>query len=133
MSDIDELVRRYLASWNERDPTTRRALIDELWTDDAGYVDPIVSAEDRDAVEDVVATAQRQFPGLVYRQAGSVDSHHYVVRLAWELAPVGGPPVIIGLAVMVIEQTRLRYVYGFLDPVPAHIPSPGVGRWQLNR
>ncbi|WP_327100419.1 nuclear transport factor 2 family protein [Nocardia vinacea] len=125
MSDIDELVRRYLASWNERDPARRRVLVDELWTDDAGYIDPIVAAEGRDAIEDVVATAQRQFPGLVYRMAGSVDSHHHVVRLTRELAPADGPPVIIGLVVMVTERARLRRVYGFLDPVPAPIPSPG--------
>lgn len=127
MSGIDELARRYLASWNERDPARRRALVEELWTDDAGYLDPIVAAEGRDAIEDVVATAQRQFPGLVYRPAGNVDGHHGVARLPWELAPVGGPPVVIGLAVMVHEQTRLRRVYGFLDPVPAHIPSSGAG------
>ncbi|MEU9350724.1 hypothetical protein AB0D65_06815 [Streptomyces griseoloalbus] len=40
----------------------------------------------------------------------------------------GGPPVIIGLAVMISEQTRLRRVYGFLDPVPAPIPVPGAER-----
>ncbi|MFJ2951453.1 nuclear transport factor 2 family protein [Streptomyces sp. NPDC087226] len=127
MSGFDELARRYLASWNERDPARRRALVDELWTDDAGYVDPIVAAEGRDAIEDVMATAQRQFPGLVYRPAGKVDGHHDVARLAWELAPADGPAVIVGLAVMVTEQTRLRRVYGFLDPVPADTTSPGAG------
>ncbi|MFC8368126.1 MULTISPECIES: nuclear transport factor 2 family protein [unclassified Streptomyces] len=127
MSGFEELARRYLASWNERDPARRRALVDELWTDDAGYVDPIVTAEGRDAIEDVVATAQRQFPGLVYRPAGKVDGHHDVARLAWELAPAGGPAVIVGLAVMVAERSRLRRVYGFLDPVPAVTTSPGAG------
>ena len=47
MSDIDELARRYLASWNERDPARRRALVDELWTEDARYIDPIVAATGR--------------------------------------------------------------------------------------
>ncbi|KES07785.1 hypothetical protein BU52_07620 [Streptomyces toyocaensis] len=78
-------------------PARLRALVDELWTDDVGYLVPIVAAEGRDATEDVVATAQRQFP------------------------------VVIGLVVMVYERTRLRRVHGFLDPVPAHIPSPGAG------
>lgn len=127
MSDIDKLARRYLASWNEPDPVRRRALVDELWADEARYVDPIVTAEGRGAIDDVVATAQRQFPGLVYRQAGAVDCHHHVARLTWELAPAGGPPVIAGLAVMVTEQARLRRVYGFLDPLPP-IPSPGATR-----
>ncbi|MEU3729316.1 nuclear transport factor 2 family protein [Streptomyces sp. NPDC033538] len=127
MPRIDELARRYLASWNERDPARRRVLVEELWTEDADYCDPIVAAEGREAIEAVMATAQRQFPGLVYRPAGNVDGHHGVARLTWELAPVGGPPVVIGLAVMVCEQSRLRRVYGFLDPVPVHISSPGAG------
>ncbi|MER5394456.1 nuclear transport factor 2 family protein [Saccharopolyspora sp. NPDC002686] len=131
MSDLDEVARRYLATWNERDPVRRRVLVRELWAEDAGYVDPIVTAEGRDAVEDVVATAQRQFPDLVYRLAGSVDGHHHIARLTWELAPVDGPPVIIGFAVLVTEHARLRRVYGFLDPVPA--PEPGVARWHLTR
>ncbi|KAA5835981.1 nuclear transport factor 2 family protein [Saccharopolyspora hirsuta] len=120
----DELARRYLAAWNERDPVERRALIDELWTEDARYVDPIATAEGRAAVDDVVATAQQQFPGLVYRLAGSVDSHHDVARLTWELGPADGPPVIVGLAVLITDHGRLRRVYGFLD----HTPPPGARR-----
>ncbi|MER7484351.1 nuclear transport factor 2 family protein [Streptomyces sp. NPDC126497] len=127
MSGFDELARRYLASWNEHDPARRRALVDELWTDDAGYTDPIVAVEGRNAIEDVIATAQRQFPGLVYRPAGKADGHHGVARLAWELAPPGGPAVIAGLAVMVTERTRLRRVYGFLDPVLTDTTAPGAG------
>ncbi|MDA3645875.1 nuclear transport factor 2 family protein [Saccharopolyspora indica] len=111
----DELARRYLATWNERDPVKRRALIDELWTEDACYVDPIATADGRGAVDDVVATAQRQFPGLVYRLAGSIDSHHHVARLTWELGPEDGPPVIIGLAVLITDHGRLSRVCGFLD------------------
>ncbi|GGW72015.1 hypothetical protein [Streptomyces griseoloalbus] len=71
MSGIDELARRCPASGNKRDPARGRALVDELRTDDAGYLDPIVAAEGRDAIEDVVATAQRRFPGLVYRPGTS--------------------------------------------------------------
>ncbi|RSD11755.1 nuclear transport factor 2 family protein [Amycolatopsis eburnea] len=125
MSDLDELARRYLASWNERDPGRRRALVGELWTDDAGYVDPIVVADGRDAIDAAVAAAQRQFPGLVYRPAGPVDVHHHVARLPWALAPPGGPPVIIGLAVLVAGPDRLRRGYGFLDPVPVPTSDPG--------
>ncbi|PXY23826.1 polyketide cyclase [Prauserella coralliicola] len=128
MPDIDELARRYLGSWNERDPATRRALVGELWADDARYIDPIAVAEGRDAIDDVLATAQRRFPGMSYRMAGRPDVHHQLARLAWELAPPGGPAVIIGLAVLVTGQGRLRRVYGFLDPVPARNPSPGATR-----
>ncbi|MFG3498229.1 nuclear transport factor 2 family protein [Streptomyces sp. NPDC047928] len=127
MSGIDEPARWYPASWNERDPARRQALVDELWTDDAGHLEPLVSAEDRDAIEALVATAHRQCPGPVYRPAGNVDGQHGVARPAWEPGPVGSPPLITGLVVMVTGHTRLRHVHGFLDPVPAHTPSPGAG------
>jgi hypothetical protein len=32
MSNIDELVQRYIASWNETDAVRRRAAIDQLYT-----------------------------------------------------------------------------------------------------
>ncbi|UVS80407.1 nuclear transport factor 2 family protein [Actinokineospora sp. UTMC 2448] len=118
MSDPDDVARRYLAAWNERDPARRRALVDALWTDDAVHVDPIATAAGRAAVDAVIATAQRQFPGLGYRAAGSADGHHGVVRLTWELAPEGGPAVIIGVVVLVTDGARVRAGYGFLDPVP---------------
>jgi hypothetical protein len=117
--DTETLAQRYLACWNERDPARRAALVTGLWTADAVYVDPIVAAEGRDAIHDVLATTQRQFPDLVFRPTGRADGHHHVVRLRWEMAPDGGPAVIVGLAVLVTERGRLRRVYGFLDPVPA--------------
>ena len=50
MLDIDELARRYLATWNERDPVRRRAFVDDLWTEDARYADPVVRALVRDCI-----------------------------------------------------------------------------------
>jgi hypothetical protein len=32
-------VERYLASWNKTDPQHRRKLVDELWSDQADYID----------------------------------------------------------------------------------------------
>ncbi|MER7862753.1 nuclear transport factor 2 family protein [Amycolatopsis japonica] len=124
MSGMDELARRYLASWNETDPVRRRALVAELWTLDARYVDPIVVAEGHPGIDEAMATAQRRFPGLRYRAAGPVDAHHDVARLTWELGPAGGPAVIIGSTVLVAGRSRLSRGYGFLDPVP----TPGADK-----
>lgn len=95
-----------------------RALVGEPWADDAVYVDPIVTATGRAAIDDVLAAAQRWFPDLEFRPAGEADGHHDVVRLRWEMAPGAGPAVIIGLAVLVTDRRVLHHVYGFLDPVP---------------
>ena len=39
--NINDLVARYLETWNETDPAARRKAIDELWAPDGVYNDPI--------------------------------------------------------------------------------------------
>ena len=50
-----ELIERYIATWNETDADARRKLIDETWTDTATYVDPLVVAEGKDVIDQVIA------------------------------------------------------------------------------
>lgn len=119
MSDVTELVERYLATWNETDPRARRAEIDTLWTEDASYVDPLVVAEGRDAIDETIAGAQLQFAGLRFRLAGTVDAHHNLARFTWELAPEGAEAIAEGFDVAVLsEDGQIRSVHGFLNRVP---------------
>ena len=41
MSDFTKLAEQYIATWNETDPSARRALIDEIWAADGRYIDPL--------------------------------------------------------------------------------------------
>ena len=120
MSDARELVERYLATWNQKDPAARRAAVDALWTEDGVYVDPLVEAEGRDAIDATIAAVQQQFPDLVFRPAGDVDAHHNLARFTWELGPDGGEAIVVGFDVAVLSKDgRLEKVHGFLDKVPA--------------
>ncbi|WP_433330825.1 nuclear transport factor 2 family protein [Spirillospora sp. CA-294931] len=119
MSDIRELIERYLAIWNETDPAGRRAAIDELWTEDGVYTDPLVVAAGRDAIDATIAGAQGQFPGLTFRLAGDVDAHHDIARFTWELGPADGEALAVGFDVAVLtDDHRVSRVLGFLDKVP---------------
>jgi hypothetical protein len=80
---MTDLIDRYLATWNETDAGKRRALIDELFSADASYVDPMAEARGRDAIDATIAAAQSQFPGFVFTQAGPVDGHHRQTRVTW--------------------------------------------------
>ena len=113
-----ELIERYIAIWNDTDPHSRRAAIDETWTDDARYVDPLVVAEGKDVIDRVIAGAQEQFAGLRFRLAGPVDAHHDLARFTWELGPDGGEAVVVGFDVAVLSGGRVQQVHGFLDKVP---------------
>ncbi|WP_214410551.1 nuclear transport factor 2 family protein [Sphaerisporangium fuscum] len=122
MSDINELVTRYMATWNETDPVARRAAIDEIWAEDGTYTDPIAVAEGRDAIDATIAAVQGQFPGLVFTLAGAVDAHHDIARFTWELGPAGGESLVVGFDVAVLTADgRIGKILGFLDKVPAGV------------
>jgi SnoaL-like domain len=117
---MQDIIERYIASWNQTDPRRRRQLVDELWAEDASYVDPLAEAHGREAVDAMIAAVQAQFPGLVFTLVGPVDTHHRQARFTWSLGPAGAEPVIVGFDVAVAgEDGRLRSVLGFLDKVPA--------------
>jgi SnoaL-like domain len=120
MTTYDELAQRYIDTWNETDPSARRAAVDQLYAEDARYVDPLAAAEGREAIAAMIGAVQDQFPGFVFRLAGPVDGHHNQARFGWELGPDGTDAPIVGFDVTVIDgDGRIQTVLGFLDKVPA--------------
>jgi hypothetical protein len=121
MHDVMNIVDGYLAIWNETDPARRRALIAETWSDDASYLDPMMSATGADALDGMIAVAQGQFPGFQFRPLGQPDAHNDRVRFSWALlAPGADDSVVEGTDFAVIAADgRLQSVTGFLDKVPA--------------
>jgi hypothetical protein len=119
MSTATDLIERYIATWNEQDPAKRRVAVDEIWTEDASYVDPVAVADGREAIAATIGAVQQQFAGLGFRLAGPVDAHHNLVRFTWELGPEDADALVVGFDVAVLsEDGRLRNVHGFLDRVP---------------
>ncbi|MFG1934884.1 nuclear transport factor 2 family protein [Mycobacterium sp. NPDC048908] len=120
MTNFDELAQRYIDTWNETDPHARRAAVDQLYTPDARYTDPLAAAEGRDAIAAMIGAVHEQFPGFVFRLAGPVDGHHNQARFRWELGPAGAEAPIVGFDVAVCDDSgRIEAVLGFLDKVPA--------------
>ena len=119
MSDFTKLAEQYIASWNETNPSARRALIDEIWAADGRYIDPLAEVTGRDQIDALIAAAQQQFPGMTFRLAGTVDAHHDQARFTWELGP-DGTDLVVGFDVAMRDgDGRLALVLGFLDRVPS--------------
>ena len=120
MTDITTTVDRYLAAFNETDAERRRALVAEVFTEDAGYVDPCMTGRrpGRDRRDD------RRGPGAVPRpplRAGRRPRRPPRPRaLLLALVADGGTRVATGLDVaLVADDGRLRSVTGFLEPAAA--------------
>ena len=123
MTDVTDLVRRYLAAWNAADATARRAAIAGFWADDGVYTDPLADVQGPEGLNAVIEGTQGHFPGATFRLLGAVDTHHDIARFRWELLPAGGgEAAVIGTDVAVLDgQGRIRGLYGFWDKVPAEI------------
>jgi ketosteroid isomerase-like protein len=118
-TEIRTVVDDYIAVWNEPDGERRRALIARTFTEDAAYLDPMMSGAGHDGIDAMVAAAQQQFPGHRFVLAGEPDAHHDRARFTWNLvADGGGAPAAIGLDFATLaEDGRLRSVTGFLEAV----------------
>jgi hypothetical protein len=118
--NMQDIIEKYIASWNETDPAKRRALIEELYATDATYTDPLADLRGLAEIDASVAGAQQMFPGMVFALVGPVDANHNQARFTWHLGPAGEEPLVIGFDVAVADADgKLASVHGFLDKVPA--------------
>ena len=112
------LVESYLEMWNEADPAARRSLIEHVMTPDSTYVDPMAEVSGTDAIGELIAAVQGQFPGHRFELHTAPDAHHDSVRFRWALVADDAEPVAIGLDVaQLAADGRMRSVTGFLDPI----------------
>ena len=120
MSNIEAVVERYLASWNETDPTRRRSALVASCAADARYRDPVMASDGQAGLDAMLAGVQAKFPGFVLKRISKVDSHNGAVRFAWSLGPVDGPSVIEGVDFATLSADgRLASIVGFIDKMPS--------------
>lgn len=140
MRDLERLVDRYVALWNEPDPDIRRSLVRELWAPDGAQVlvDPPEEIRDAarrlsfaipplevhgyDALEARVTRAHEMFiaPGeYVFKPGGKASRPlSNVVSLTWTMASrtdgrvAGGGLDILALG----TDGRIRTDYQFIGP-----------------
>jgi hypothetical protein len=119
MIDANDLARRYVESWNEVDSDARRRIVDGLWTDDARYADPMMTADGPDGIAALIGGVHARFPGHRFTLSGPADGFGSNIRFSWSLGPADGPVVARGTDFAVVAADgRLVRVTGFLDQVP---------------
>jgi hypothetical protein len=119
VSEIATTVDTYLAMWNEIDPGRRTELIEQAWTENGRYLDPLLEAEGHGALSDMVAAVHAQYPGHRFRRTSGIDTHHDQVRFAWELAAPDGALTVAGIDIGLLDSDgRLRQITGFFGDPP---------------
>ncbi|HET9658784.1 MAG TPA: nuclear transport factor 2 family protein [Thermomicrobiales bacterium] len=117
------VVERYIAIWNETDPRKRRDLIGWTFTEDAAYLDPMLSGEGHAGLGAMFEGVFAQLPGARVSLSGEPDAHHDWVRFSWTLVlPGDSESFIEGTDLGLIgPDGRFARIVGFLDKVPAAI------------
>lgn len=120
MTDAIGVADRYIAVWNETDPLRRSAMLAQGWSEDADYVDPLMSGKGRNEIGALIGAVHQRFPGFRFTLAGRADGYGDRVRFSWALGPEDEPDMIMGTDFVLVEGNQFRSVTGFLDKVPAN-------------
>ena len=120
MTDVTTTVDTYFDMWNETDPDKRAELIEQAWGSDGRYADPLLEADGHEALSAMVETVHQHYPGHRFARTSGIDTHHDVVRFAWQLAAPDGAVTVAGLDVgELTADGRLRRITGFFGDLPA--------------
>lgn len=112
--NIETAVEKYLAMWNEHDPVARRAVIGELWTEDATSTDPMSSVTGYDAIDAMAAGIHANMPPHRFTLVGEIAAHSDRVLYYWQMIGDDSSVMVAGLdAVRVIEDGRFADLAGF--------------------
>ena len=130
MTNANNAAARYIAAWNERDDSERRALIAATYTDDAYYVDPARSGKGHGGLDKMIASVHRQFPPAYrFRLKGAVDAHNNRARFQWEAGGQSDAPLHFVRGGGAIDSVSLHTFFGRMAKIDARdcAPNEAVG------
>ena len=86
-SNFNRIAERYVASWNEQDPSLRRKLIEELWAEDGMYCNRLFVVGGHDMIDSIVGTAHDEYfaKGFSFRSRNDAYGHHNGMKFGWVL------------------------------------------------
>lgn len=115
-----DIATQYVRIWNENDPARRRTLIEQIFTPQVRYIDPLMQSTGHDALDAMIGAAQVQFSGLRFSVSGKSDGHHDIVRFSWSLGMGEAEPLACGTDIAVlVPDGRIDQITGFLDKIPS--------------
>lgn len=122
--DIDAIIDRYVAQWNEPDAVRRRAAIAAIWTEDAAHTTRSVEARGHAELETRVASAYETWvkeKGYRFRRAAGADSHRDAIKMRWEMVD-GDSVLAVGCDFLLLASDgRIRRDAQFIEAQDATI------------
>jgi len=114
-NQVNKLLNRHLETWSESDVEIRKALIQEIYTEDVEVVDPFSVIVGRQTLNNFITELQNKYPGYLFELSKDIDSHNHIARLNWRYGPPDNPDTITGQDIFVISAGRIERLFVFVD------------------
>lgn len=119
MSDRQERIDAYVATWNEPRLDQRQTLIETAWDEDGKYLAPAVEAKGYNEINDNIVRIQEKYPNRVFCRTSDIFEHKDRVRYSWAMLDLAGSATIAGVDYAVFGPNgRLRRVICVYDRKP---------------
>ena len=118
-NSISILLRRNLDVFGENDPARRRAVIDEIFTEDCVFYDPNNGIDrGRDEIDRIAGAIKATHPDFQYQPLAEPDVSGDGGRIQWVSGRPGEAPAYAGTDFIVAREGRIAAVYLFFDKLP---------------
>jgi hypothetical protein len=113
------LTRNLHDVFGENDPVRRRAAIDEIFTEDCVFYDPMGGVyRGRDEIDRVAGVVRATHPDFRYLQIAEPEEVGTGGRVQWVEGRPGEAPVQAGTDFIIALDGRIVAVYLFFDKLP---------------
>ena len=112
---MNKLQQTHIAVWNEKDRTTRDALMQTIYADDINMYDKDFILTGKAAVSDFIDTLFAGEANFNFTPAKPMESTQHGVRLYWTIRTGPQPNVITGMDFFVVEHDKVAHLFVFID------------------
>jgi hypothetical protein len=116
---LEETVDLYCSAWSEPDQEKRLAILQDVLTPGASYIDPRTDVKGHEAVAAHIERVLSTRPGARVVRTSAIDAHHHWARFAWHLVKNDGTTMPPGIDIVEVDLTsgKLRSILGFFGPL----------------
>jgi hypothetical protein len=113
------LLRNLHDVFGQSDAARRRAVIDEIFLENAAFYDPRTGAHHgRDEIDRVAGLIKATHPNFRYEPLGEPEVAGDGGRVRWVSGPPGAPPAYAGTDFIVSRDGLIAAIYLFFDELP---------------
>ena len=110
------LIRNLQDVFGEGDPERRRAVIDEIYTEDVVFYDPSKGVyRGRDEIDRIAATIRETHPDFSYQPIAEPEEVGNGGRVPWVSGRPGDAPAYAGTDFIIARDGRISAIYLFFD------------------